>query len=221
VLSAGFGVCSPAATQIVWLTAFTNVTWRAPLAATFRVVALGAGFRETEGEAVGTAARLADGWVDGTTDSVREGTATPASGRWAASRTCCTPRPPNTATEVPATIAISASTIRTTTDFTTAASAGAVSDLVRSDYQETARRGADNRKAAPDGAASCRVSPSPAGVGCGSYFQVSLRVRVQPLPVLMTRLPPDSQVTAEPFFFTYLYSTLVLAGRLTVPFQTG
>lgn len=53
------------------------------------------------------------------------------------------------------------------------------------------------------------------------YFQVPVTVRVQPDPVLRVRLSPDSQVIVEPSFFTYLYSTVVLAGRLTVPFQTG
>jgi hypothetical protein len=69
-----------------------------------------------------------------------------------------------------------------------------------------------------------RHGPGLAGAGPGRnrhYFQVSLRVRVQALPVLTVRLPPDSQVTVEPFFFTYLYSTFVLAGRTAVPFQTG
>lgn len=53
------------------------------------------------------------------------------------------------------------------------------------------------------------------------YFHVSVRVFVQAVPVLKLRLAPDSQVTASPSFLTYLYSTVVLAGRLTVPFQTG
>jgi hypothetical protein len=58
--------------------------------------------------------------------------------------------------------------------------------------------------------------------GPGAYFQVSLVLYADEVPVEYVRLLPDSQVTfPDASFFMYLYSKLVLCGTITGRLQVG